>query len=148
MRTIIPVCLLALLACSRGPTEQAVAARAEKLMSPHLEVLEKGLAGNQDSMSAEEASIVKNALGAAGNLNLRLYLNRYGVIRWAPESGRIGITFDEYVKVAPTATNAIELSFMRKRVQAKQVPGSKVFEVSVPIRHKDYVVGILFFIAS
>ena len=113
------------------------------LVKVHAFQLIKGLSRNQQSISMDEYDVVNNALSKDERVASLLYLNRYGEVRWYKDPGMIGKPFDEFAKLVPLPTDAIEQAFVSKTPKVRAVPDQPLYEIAIPLAVRGEVVGII-----
>lgn len=113
------------------------------LVKVHAFQLIKGLSRNQQSISMDEYDVVNNALSKDERVASLLYLNRYGEVRWYKDPGMIGKSFDEFVKMIPLPTDAVEQAFVSKTPKVRAVPNQPLYEIAIPLAVRGEVVGII-----
>lgn len=113
------------------------------LVKVHAFQLIKGLSRNQQSISMDEYDVVNNALSKDERVASLLYLNRYGEVRWYKDPGMISKSFDEFAKIVPLPTDAIEQAFVSKTPKVRTVPDQPLYEIAIPLAVRGEVVGII-----
>ncbi|MFH2204280.1 MAG: hypothetical protein ABIJ96_14265 [Elusimicrobiota bacterium] len=113
------------------------------LVKVHAFQLIKGLSRNQQSISMDEYDVVNNALSKDERVASLLYLNRYGEVRWYKDPGVIGKSYDEFAKIVPLPTDAVEQAFVTKTPKVRAVPDQPLYEIAIPLAVRGEVVGII-----
>lgn len=113
------------------------------LVKVHAFQLIKGLSKSQVSISMDEYDIVNNALSRDDRVASLLYLNRYGEVRWFKDPEMIGKSFDEFAKIIPLPTDAIEQAYVSKTPKVRAVANLPFYELAIPLAVRGEVVGII-----
>ena len=113
------------------------------LVKVHAFQLIKGLTRRPGSITMDEFDIMSNALSKDERVASLLYLNRYGEVRWFKDPSMMGQPYDEFSKIIPMTTDAIEQAFTSKTPKVRAVPDQPLYEIAIPLAVRGEVVGIV-----
>ncbi|MCX5790185.1 MAG: hypothetical protein NTX64_17010 [Elusimicrobia bacterium] len=103
----------------------------------------KGLSKSQYAISFDEFDIITKGISKDERVAWLVYLNRFGEVRWFKDPSAIGKPFDEFSKIQPPPTDAIEQAYLSKTPKVRAVPKQAFYEIAIPLAVRGDVMGIV-----
>lgn len=126
----------------QNPAEAAAAGRVKGWLEADCARLSAAIRQPLHERTEEEAKVLGDLAGDA-RIDAVMLLNRYGQVRWAKDSARIGGSF-EAVEKADARSGELLLSVCRSKIPTARIASNnKDFEVGLPLMVQDHLVGIL-----
>jgi HAMP domain-containing protein len=101
-----------------------------------------GLSRNQSAITMDEYDTITR-LAKDDRVASLLYLNKYGEVRWFKDPSKITMSYDDFNKHVPPASDSIEQAWLAKSPIVRAVAKEPIYDIAIPLSLRGEVLGIL-----